>query len=73
VASLAADWAPAEAVAEGCSAIAEAWTGLLGDDDPLIESCVLTPERLIERVKETGSLKNLAAQLGREPEETSRG
>jgi hypothetical protein len=69
-ASLAADWAPAEAVAEGCSAIAEAWTALLGADDPLIESCVLTPERLIERVKEVGSLKNLGAQLELEPAET---
>ncbi len=54
---LAADWVPLEAVAEGCSAIAEEWTGLLGDDDPLIKSCVLTPgaaDRKGERDREPG-------------------
>ena len=69
-ANLAEAWAPAATVAEGCSAIAEAWTGLLGGDDPLIESCVLTPERLIANVKEIGSLKNLGERLELDRAET---
>jgi hypothetical protein len=68
--SLAADRAPLESIAEGCSVIAANWTGLLGDEDELIESCVLTPTRLIERVRETGNLENLGAELGLEPAET---
>jgi hypothetical protein len=67
---LAADRAPVESIAEDCSFIAESWTELLGDDDELIESCVLTPARLIERVRETGSLENLGAELELEREET---
>ncbi len=68
--SLAADRAPLESIAEGCAVIAENWTELLGDDDELIESCVLTPTRLIERVRETGSLENLGAELELERVET---
>ena len=67
---LAADRAPLESIAEGCSVIASNWTELLGDDDELIESCVLTPTRLIERVRETGSLENLGAELEVERAET---
>ena len=55
--SLAADRAPLESIAEDCSVIASNWTELLGEDDELIESCVLTPARLIERVREAGSLE----------------
>jgi hypothetical protein len=69
-AGLAADRAPLESIAEGCSVIAANWTELLGDDDELIESCVLTPARLIERVRETGSLENLGAELELERTET---
>ncbi|WP_257169706.1 ATP-binding protein [Bradyrhizobium sp. SRS-191] len=68
--NLAEAWAPAAAVAEGCSVVAAAWIGLLGDNDPLIESCVLTPERLIANVKEIGSLKNLGERLELERAET---
>ena len=60
---LAADRAPLELIAEGCSVIATNWTELLGQGDELIGSCVLTPARLIERVKDTGSLENLGAEL----------
>jgi hypothetical protein len=67
---LAADRAPVESIAEGCSVIASNWTELLGDEDELIESCVLTPARLIERVRKTGSLENLATELGLEQDET---
>jgi hypothetical protein len=67
---LAPDRAPHESIAEGCSIIAVNWTELLGGDDELIESCVLTPARLIERVRETGSLENLGAELELEREET---
>ena len=62
-ASCATDRTPHELIAEGCSVLASNWTELLGDDDELIESCVLTPARLIERVRETGSLENLGAEL----------
>ncbi|WP_316207559.1 sacsin N-terminal ATP-binding-like domain-containing protein [Bradyrhizobium sp. SZCCHNR3118] len=68
--NLAEAWAPAAAVAEGCSVLAAAWTSLLGDDDALIESCVLTPDRLIANVKEIGSLKNLGERLELERAET---
>jgi hypothetical protein len=34
-----------------------------GGDDELIDSRVLTAARLIEKVKETGSLENLGAEL----------
>ena len=68
--SLAADRAPLESIAESCSVIAWNWTELLGDDDELIESCVLTPARLIERVRQTGSLENLGAALELERAET---
>jgi hypothetical protein len=68
--SLAADRAPLEAIAEGCSVIAENWIELLGDDDELIVSCVLTSARLIERVKETRSLENLGMELELERAET---
>ena len=68
--SLNADRAPFKAIAEGCSVIASNWTELLGDDDELIEACVLTPARLIERVRETGSLENLSAELELERENT---
>ena len=69
-AGLAADRAPLESIAEGCSVIAAIWTELLDDDDQLIESCVLTPARLIERVRETGSLENLGTELELERTET---
>jgi hypothetical protein len=59
-AGLAADRAPAESIAEDCAFIAQSWTELLGNDDELIESCVLSPVRLIEKIKEIGSLGSLA-------------
>src|SRR5262249_41387073 len=59
---LAANRAPLESIAEGCSVFATHWTELCQDDE-LIESCVLTPARLIERVKDTGRLENLGAEL----------
>ena len=62
--SLTADRAPLESIAEGCSVIAGNWTDLLGENDELIVSCVLTPARLIERVRQTGSLENLAGRVG---------
>ncbi len=68
--SLAADRAPAKSIAEGCWVIAKKWTELLGDDDELIESCILTPPRLIERVRQTESLENLGAALKLERAET---
>ena len=68
--SLAADRAPLESIAEDCSVIAGNWTELLGDDDELIESCVVTPVRLIERVRETWSLENLGTELELERTET---
>jgi hypothetical protein len=68
--SLAADRAPLKSIAEGCSVIAANWTGLLGEDNELIESSVLTPERLIERVRETECLEDLGAELGLERPET---
>jgi hypothetical protein len=67
---LAAVRAPLESIAENCSVIAGNWTKLLGNDDELIESCVLTPARLIERVRETGSLENLGTELELERTET---
>jgi hypothetical protein len=69
-AGLAADRAPLESIAVGCSVIAANWTELLDDDNQLIESCVLTPARLIERVRETGSLENLGTELELERTET---
>ena len=68
--SLAPNRAPLASIAEDCSSIAEEWMGLLGDEDPLVQSCVLTPARLFEKVKETGSLKDLAERLELEPAET---
>jgi hypothetical protein len=68
--SLAADRTLLESIAEGCSVIASNWTELLGEDDELIESCVLTPARLIERVRETGSLETLGTELELERTET---
>jgi hypothetical protein len=65
-----ADRVPLEAIAEDCSVVADEWTSLLGEDDPLIQSCVLTPVRLIERARDTGSLENLGAALELEPAET---
>jgi hypothetical protein len=67
---LAAVRAPLESIAENCSIIAVNWTKLLGNDDELIESCVPTPARLIERVRETGSLENLGTELELERTET---
>ena len=68
--SLAADKVLLGSIAEDCSTIAQEWTDLFGCDDALIRLCVLTPARLIERVKDTGSLKELGAVLEREPAET---
>lgn len=68
-ASLDADRVPHEAIAEDCSAIGEEWMNLLGDDE-LIQSCVLTPARLIEKVKDTGSLEALGEQLELDQAET---
>ena len=67
---LAPERSPDPSIAEDCSAIAKGWTEILGGDDDLVQSCVLTPSRLIERVKETGSLKELGALLELEPAET---
>lgn len=61
---------PDASIAEDCSAIAEEWTEILGENDDLIQSCVLTPSRLIEKVKETGSLQGLGALLELERPET---
>lgn len=66
----AVDRMPHKSVVEGCSVVASNWTELLGDDDELIELCVLTPARLIERVRETGSLENLSAELKLDRTET---
>jgi hypothetical protein len=59
-----------DSIAEECSEIAQGWIELLGDDDDMIEACVLTPSRLIERVKEAESLRELGALLELEPAET---
>jgi hypothetical protein len=59
-----------DSIAEECSDIAQGWIELLGGDDDLIEACVVTPSRLIERVKEDGSLKELGARLELEPART---
>ena len=67
---LAPDRTPDASIAEDCSAVAEAWTEALGDHDDLIQSCVLTPYRLVERVKETASLNGLGKLLGLEPADT---
>jgi hypothetical protein len=68
--NLAADRTLLESIAEDCAVIAAEWTRLLDDDDPLIEFCVLTPARLIERVRETGSLLNLGTRLELDRAET---
>jgi hypothetical protein len=61
---------PDASIAEDCSAIAEEWTEILGENDALIQSCVLTPSRLIEKVKQTESLQGLGALLEFEQPET---
>jgi hypothetical protein len=67
---LAADRRLLESIAEDCSTIAAEWTSLMGDDDPLIPACILTPDRLIERVRNTGSLEILGAVIGFQRSET---
>jgi hypothetical protein len=67
---LAPERAVAGSIAEACSDTALGWTELLEDDDDLIEACVLTPSRVIERVKDAENLEELGAQLGLEAEQT---
>jgi len=69
-AALDADRVPLMAIAEDCSIIAAKWTNLLADDDALTERCVLTPTRVIDEVKEVGSLQALSELLELDLEKT---
>lgn len=55
---------PDEAIVEECAAMAAVWPELLGEDDELVQSVVLTPSRLIDTAKEMRSLQALGARLG---------
>jgi hypothetical protein len=67
---LAPDRVPMEAHAQNCSVLATKWTKLLGEADPLIQQCVLTPNRLIKRVRDTQSLEGLGARIELDAAET---
>ncbi len=57
------DQLPIDTVAEECAAMASAWLDLLEADDDFLKACILDSNRLLSRVKQTESLRELGKLL----------